>query len=204
MDKLIFAHQPVFQAEAVHDGPRLKIEVTLTGGAKTSLDASADQLPADWKAIEERFTDPLEALVRFLPSEEYSGPWYALIREESEPPEFVLWAQRIHESEELRELLLRLDQHLNLTPQLARALVNAAAAAARSGNQDVSFRWAEAAWRWTRLPHVKILSKDDTAMKFRAAQLQFESGKKSEAIAMVARFAISRVEALEAAWGGGA
>lgn len=201
MDTLIFAYKGLFEARAQQQGNELRMKISLVDGGVTSVQAGSDAPAGDWNALVERFLDPLEAPLRFLPSDEFEGAWYGLIHEDSDPPEYVFWDEHIYDRADVKRLLLEMDKSLSLTPTTARALIDQAAVSARTGDAKAGFRWAEAAWRWTRLPHVNLpAALDDTGLKFVAAQAQFDSGKTSQAIAMVARFAMARVERLEELW----
>jgi hypothetical protein len=100
----------------------------------------------------------------------------------------------------LREELLSLDREGSLCPDSMRRWLQAAERRQVSVELTQAFQCAMAALERGYLSYIRILMKDDTSVKRKAATITFDGGKKAEGVEIMKRLAQSRLQYIEKAW----
>ena len=100
----------------------------------------------------------------------------------------------------LRAALLELDKGGRLAPATMRHWLEAAESRQALHQLETAFQCGVAALERGHLPHIRLLLKDDTSNKRRAAGETFVDGNHAEAVAMILRLARNYLKLIEDAW----
>ena len=190
----------LFQERITAGHAGLQVHAFLIAGAEQEafrFDA-AQQSAADLlRNLAERFHEHQASLSTRQPPSQSEDAWYEIA---NGAEKLVASEADVQKLVDLREALLTLDRTGGLALRSTREWLKLAAAGSQAGDFDRAFRCASAALDRVRLPHLAVRMKDDSFLKYRAAQETFASGRRPEAVAMVTRLAESRLNLLEQAW----
>jgi hypothetical protein len=133
------------------------------------------------------------------PKEERSG---LLIVANAKEPEArrAVEAADLGDRPELRADLLKLDRQGRLAIDSLRKWLRVLTLRREDGRLDEAFQLGVAAFERGRISYIRILLKDDSSLKRRAAESTFESGRKAEAVEIIEHLATSRLRLIEKEW----
>lgn len=201
---LTLAVQGLFQERIKMESPgRMEVRGVLQGKRDLQLfryilpvaESSDPLLP-----LSETFLEYQQALDREYPPSDWEGSWYSIRTSESSGRILVLVDTRLSEFPQLDAALLEFDRTKRIAPTSIRNWLEAARTLRQAGKFEEAFRCATAALQRSKLPHIRILSKDDTSLKYRAASSTFDGGHQEQGVDMVVKLAEARLQLLERSW----
>jgi hypothetical protein len=101
---------------------------------------------------------------------------------------------------ELRSELLAIDKRAQLAPSSIRHWLRALNSRKDEGRLDEAFQCGLTALERGHISYIRLMVKDDTLLKRKAASITFAEGRKSEAVEIIERLAQSRLRSVEREW----
>ncbi len=130
---------------------------------------------------------------------ELQGCWFSASGRSTQP-ELVATYGEIERLSDLATSLRELDRTEGLTAASIRHWLKAARARVISGDLDEAYLCAAAALERSSLPYLTIMGKDDSSLKYRAAQATYDVGRKAEAVEMIIQLAERRLSRIQDSW----
>jgi hypothetical protein len=181
----------------------------------TEINVEGGLFPADGKpvwsyvATDDRGAELVAGVFRALrdngkeltadpPGSDWEGAWCMADSPDGDR-RYVALDNHMEVISDIRDALLELDKNGRLAVQSAQRWLAVAEKEERAGNFAKALQYAEAAWRRSRLPYIRLKTKDDTPLKFFAAKETFETSQ-GQGVAMAIGIARNHLKVLEQAW----
>lgn len=101
---------------------------------------------------------------------------------------------------DLRSDLLSLDRQGRLAIDSLRKWLRVLTLRREAGRLDEAFQIGVSAFERGRISYIRILLKDDSSLKRKAAETTFKAGRKAEAVEIIEQLATSRLSLIEKEW----
>jgi len=139
------------------------------------------------------------SLAHTYPLPEWEGSWFSFRSEQKDRRVVIALDTQLATFPDLRDALEAFDRGRRIAPTSVRNWLQCARDWQAKHDFSVSFRCARAALERSKLPYIRIVTKDDTGLKFHAAQSTFDAGQQEQAVHMVMQLAEARLRLLEKA-----
>lgn len=192
---LTLTFQPLFKEQiSLQDASHLAVKASFLDDKRETIFDYVIEMLDPFGEIAKSFSISAKKFSGREPNQSWNGSWYKF--EQENQPAIVARDHQIESSEQIRQALLKLDINAGLTINSVKNWLKLSDEKMQQKNFDKAFAFAKAALERVRLPHIKILAKDDISLKILEAQATFDAGQKKQAVEIIMQLAEERLAKL--------